>query len=297
MVVLLMCIYFATQQPRFASWSNLSNVARQFALSAVFAFAQTFAVVGGGFDISIGSQVGAASVIMAMATKAGGLGLGLPAAIFATGLLGLINGVTIARFGVSPFVVTLGMLSGARGLALYVSKGVPIYGFSGSFKFLGEGHIGPLSMPFIIAVAVFLVGWFLLNQTTFGRYLYAIGGNEEAARLSGVPVARVKILSYVICGLITGVGATVLTSRVDSGQPNLGTGLELEAIAAVIIGGVALGGGEGKLGGVVWGVLVISLLSNGHGNRGSHNFRCTQEEIEGNLNSIFNLGTDWNRMD
>lgn len=263
LAALLMCIFFAVQEPRFATPDNAVNVARQFALLAIFAFAQTFPVLGGGFDISIGSQVGLASVVMAIAAQSWGLAAGIGMAVVAAGGVGVVNGLTISTFGVSPFVVTLGMLSFARGLALYISDGVPIYGFEDSFRFLGEGELGPLSMPFIIASGVFVFGWIVLNRTTFGRHLYAIGGNVEAARLAGIPVRRVKALSYILCGVVTGVGAAVLTSRVDSGQPNLGTGLELEALAAVIIGGVALGGGEGRLGNVVWGAVIISILSNG----------------------------------
>lgn len=263
LAALAMCLFFAIQEPRFATIDNASNVARQFALLVIFAFAQTFPVLGGGFDISIGSQVGLASVAMAMTTQSSGLAAGLGMSVVAAGGVGLVNGLTISTFNVSPFVVTLGMLSFARGLALYVSDGVPIYGFEENFGFLGEGELGPLSMPFVVATIVFAVGWIVLNRTTFGRHLYATGGNVEAARLAGIPVRRVKALSYVICGLITGIGAAVLTSRVDSGQPNLGTGLELEALAAVIIGGVALGGGEGRLGNVVWGAVIISILSNG----------------------------------
>jgi len=259
----LMCAYFALRQPLFASWSNALNVARQFSLLAVFAFAQTFPIVGGGFDISIGSQVGLASVVMALTTLEFGLVPGLAAGILSAGLLGMVNGFTIARFRVSPFVVTLGMLSAARGLALFLTNGQPIYGFGETFRLLATGYVGPFSAPLITATVVFAVGWVILNRTVYGRHLYATGGNEEGARLSGVNVGRVKFLSYVICSLMTGVGAMTLTARVASGQPNLGAGVELESIAAVVIGGVALGGGEGRLGRVVWGVLVISLLSNG----------------------------------
>lgn len=263
LAAVLLCVFFAIQEPRFATLDNGVNVARQFALLAVFAFAQAFPVLGGGFDISIGSQVGLASVVMALATQSWGLAAGLGMSVVAAGGVGVVNGLTISTFGVSPFVVTLGMLSFARGLALYISDGVPIYGFNDNFGFLGEGEIGPLSMPFIVATAVFVIGWIVLNRTTYGRHLYATGGNVEAARLAGIPVRRVKAISYILCGVITGIGAAVLTSRVDSGQPNLGTGLELEALAAVIIGGFALGGGEGRLGNVVWGAIIISILSNG----------------------------------
>ncbi|HKQ01119.1 MAG TPA: ABC transporter permease [Actinomycetes bacterium] len=263
LVVLAMCIYFTVRQPLFATPSNGLNVARQFSFLAVFAFAQSFPILVGGFDISIGSQVGLSSVVMALVTQKAGLPAGLAAGIATAGIVGAINGFTIARFVVSPFVVTLGMLSAALGLALFLTNGRPVYGFNDTFTVIATGYIGPVSVPLLIAACVFVVSWFVLTRTVYGRHLYAVGGNEEAARLSGVNVFRTKMLAYIICGLITGIGAMVLTARVASGQPNLGTGLELESIAAVVIGGVALGGGEGRLARVVWGVLVMSLLSNG----------------------------------
>lgn len=265
MIVLIigMCIYFSLKQPRFATFSNALNVTRQFSLLVIFAIAEIFPILGGGFDISIGAIIGMTSVIMAITTLKIGIIAGIICGTLIGGVLGMINGIVISKFKVSPFVATLGMMSAARGLALYIVDGRPIYGVPKGFDYLGAGYIGPFSIPFLVASIVFLASYLILTQTVFGRHIYAVGGNEEAARLSGVNTFTTKMFSYGLCGLISGLGGAVLTSRVNSGQPNLGGGTELEAIAAVVIGGIALSGGKGNIFGVVWGTLVISLLSNG----------------------------------
>lgn len=262
-VVVLLCIIFAAIQPRFATFSNLQNVSRQASLLAIIATAQAFPILSGGFDISLGSQIAAVSIVSALATKQFDISLGFVTGILFGSLLGTINGFIIARFSVSPFVVTLGMMSFARGLALIITDGQPVFGMPSGFRYIGNEYVGPIPIPAIIAIAVFGMAYFILSHTRIGRYLYAIGGNAEAARLSGIHVSLYKMLAYTFCGFFTAIMAFVLSSRVDSGQPAIGAGAEMEAIAAVVIGGIALGGGQGSILNVVFGVIIISLLSNG----------------------------------
>jgi len=262
-VVILLCIIFAVIQPRFATFSNLQNVSRQASLLAIIATAQTFPILSGGFDVSLGSQIAAVSIVSTLVIKQIGMPLGFLAGIVFGSLLGTVNGFIIARFSVSPFVVTLGMMSFARGLALIITDGQPVFGMPPGFRYLGNQYFGPIPIPAIIAIVVFAVAYFILSRTRLGRYMYAIGGNAEAARLSGIHVSRYRMLAYTFCGFFTAIMALVLSSRVDSGQPAIGAGAEMESIAAVVIGGVALGGGQGSILNVIFGVIIISLLSNG----------------------------------
>jgi ribose transport system permease protein len=262
-MVVLLCIIFAVIQPRFATFSNLQNVSRQASLLAIIATGQAFPIISGGFDISIGSQIAAVSIVFALVTKQLGIPLGIVAGILFGSILGTANGLIIARFHVSAFVVTLGMMSFARGLALIITDGQPVFGMPPGFRYIGNEYVGPIPIPAIIAIAVFIVAYFILSRTRIGRYMYAIGGNAEAARLSGINVSSYQMLAYTFCGFFAAIMAVVLSSRVDSGQPAIGGGAEMEAIAAVVIGGVALGGGQGSILNVIFGVIIISLLSNG----------------------------------
>ena len=262
--IVLLAIVFAIIEPRFASTDNLKNVARQMASDlAIMASAQIFAILIGGIDVSIGSIVGGSSVITAYALQNMGLA-GMVAGVLFGILIGLLNGVIIARFQVAPFVATLGMLTAVRGWALTFTGGEPIFrDIPRSFMFLGIGYVGPVPIPVILAVVVLVAVSLVLKYTRLGRYIYAIGGNEEASRLSGINVTRYKIFAYMICGGLAGLTGVVLSSQINSGAPNLGELMELDAIAAVVIGGVALGGGRGNMIGVVMGVILLGILRNG----------------------------------
>lgn len=264
LVLLGFAIVLAYFEPRFVSTVNLQNVARQSAVLAILAFGQAFPILSGGFDISVGSVIAFTSIVTGLIALNAGSIAGIVGGIFFAGLLGTATGLIIARFHVSPFVVTLGMASLARGAALTTTHGQVVYGLPEGFAFVGRGTLfGLVPMPIVAAGLTFLICWFILTRTPFGRYIYAIGGNEEAARYAGINVGQYKMLAYMVNGLLVGLGAVVLTSRVGSGEPNLGLGSELEAIAAVVIGGVALGGGQGSIWGVALGVMTLSLLSNG----------------------------------
>lgn len=261
-VIVLMVVITSVIQPRFATFSNLQNVSRQASFLAILAVAEMIPILTAGFDLSQGGIIGATSVVTAILTLDLGVLPGMIGGVIFGGLLGSVNGFAIAWFRISPFVVTLGMMSVARGMALIITNGQSIYGLPPSFKYIGTGYVGPVPIPVIVAALVFFFAHILLSKTRFGRYIYAIGGNEEAARLSGINVFKYKLLAYSFCGLLTGLAAVVFSSRVNSGEPNLGLGAALESIAAVVIGGVSLFGGEGRLLGVFFGVVVLSLLSN-----------------------------------
>ena len=262
LLILLLVVITALNQKNFATFANLQNISRQFSLLALIAVAQMFPILIAGLDLSQGGVMGAVSVLSTMAMLQFGVVPGCILGILIGGGFGLVNGSLIAFFNISPFVVTLGMMSFTRGLALMITNGQSIYGLPDSFSYLGTEYVGPFPVPLLIAALIFILSFVILHRTRFGRYIYATGGNEKAARISGINVKLIKACTYMYCGLLTGLAAVVLSSRVNSGQPNLGTGAPLEAIAAVVIGGVSLFGGEGKLWGVFLGVIVLSLISN-----------------------------------
>jgi ribose/xylose/arabinose/galactoside ABC-type transport system permease subunit len=263
-MTLLVAFVFWYLTPAFLTVTNMGNVARQVAVLALVSWGMTLVILSAGIDLSVGSVIALVSVFAAKGMNAHGTVGFIVYGLVAGGLAGYINGVLIGKLGLAPFIVTLGMLSIAAGVALTVTSGVPIFGLPDSSIYnIGNGYVGPVPAPVLFALAGLALTWFLLYWTRFGTYVYAIGGNEESAKLAGINVARVKILIYTYTGLLTAVGGILLTARVESGQPLLGQGLELQAIAAVVIGGVSLFGGRGKLGGTIWGVILIGILSNG----------------------------------
>lgn len=257
-------IFFSLQAPNFAEATNFTNVARQVAVLALIATAQTAVILTAGIDLSVGSTVALASDLTAMGLRDGSPWTGIGMALGAGLLVGLVNGLIIGYTAVTPFIVTLGMLSIVSGTALTLTNGDPIFELAESWFFqLGIGFLGPIPIPVVIAAVVFALIWILLYRTKFGTYVYALGGNEQAAKLAGIPVARVKLSVYMLSGLCAAIGGVILTARVRSGQPLLGQGLELEAVAAVVIGGTSLFGGRGRLIGTIYGVLLVGMVRNG----------------------------------
>lgn len=248
---------------RFATWRNVENMARQGGTLAVVAIGQSFALISGGFDISVAATMGLASTLGAMAMIEYGVAAGVVAGLAAGLTVGLLNGTLIARFGVTPFIATLGMLAIARGVANEMSDGRSVSGIPTGFDWFGGGNWGPIPATVGIAVVVCLAASFFLYRTRPGLYLYATGGSESASRLSGVNVVRSELSAYILCSLLASVGGLMLASRVSVGQASLGQGFELMSIATAVIGGVAIGGGVGRLSGVVLGVVLISVLSTG----------------------------------
>ena len=250
--------------PHFLTVSNLLNIAQQTSINAIVAAGMTFVIISGGIDLSVGSIVAVSGVVLGTLLHDGQpAAIAIPAALLVGVAAGLLNGALISFGGLPPFIATLGMMSVARGAALVFTEGRPVSGFDGGFRWLATGSVGPIPAPVIVMVLVYAVAHIVLTRTTFGRYVYAIGGNEEATRLSGVAVRFHKTAIYCVSGLMSAVAAVVLTARLNSAQPIAGMMYELDAIAATVIGGTSLMGGEGSLGGTLVGALIMGVLRNG----------------------------------
>jgi len=270
LVILIVALTALTPSVRgrqyFLTKTNLLNVALQASINSVIAVGMTFIITSGGIDLSVGSMAGFAGIMTALTLRDYGVGRigGLLVAVAVGSLCGLFNGVLITRANLQPFIVTLGTMGMFRGLALVASNGRPIYGFSPQFIRTFSGNtLGDLPKPVIVAVVVALCGWFILTQTRFGKYAIAIGGNEETTGLAGIPIKRYKLGIYILGGFLTGVAAALLTARLSSADPTAGSGYELDAIAATVMGGTSLSGGEGTILGTMVGALIISLVRNG----------------------------------
>lgn len=262
--LLVLCIILWLLTPHFLTFSNLLNIAQQTSINAIIAVGMTFVIIAAGIDLSVGSIVAFSGVVLASALKAG---VPFPFAILiglCVGLAcGLANGLLITKGKLPPFISTLGMMSVARGAALMVTQGRPISGFSESFRFIANGEIVHVPVSVILMIVVYILAHFVLTRTKLGRYTYAIGGNEEAAILSGVNVKFYKTVIYGICGMLSGLAAVILTARLNSAQPIAGIMYELDAIAATVIGGTSLMGGEGRILGTLIGAFIMGVLRNG----------------------------------
>lgn len=262
---LLIFIVLSLVAPGFLTVQNLTTVLRQISINGILAIGITFVIITGGIDLSLGSTVALAGVVAALFAKQGEgiLLMSLLSGIITGVLAGVVNGLVVTKGKVAPFIVTLGMMTILRGLALVVSNGRPVSDLSDAFNFIGGGSFLGIPLPILIFLAVILVSYVLLERTVMGRYIYATGGNEKAAYASGVNTDKVKMFVYVICGAFAGLAGIVLASRINTGQPNAGISFELDAIAAVVIGGANLSGGIGKVTGTVLGVLIIGIINNG----------------------------------
>jgi ribose transport system permease protein len=262
--LVILCAVLWALTPHFLTVSNLLNIAQQTSINAIVAAGMTFVIISGGIDLSVGSIVAVSGVVLGTLLHGGQPPLiAVPGALLVGVAAGLLNGVLISVGRLPPFIATLGMMSVARGAALVFTEGRPVSGFDEGFRRLATGSIGMVPAPVIVMVLVYVVAHIVLTRTTFGRYVYAIGGNEEATRLSGVAVKFHKTAIYCVSGLLSGVAAIVLTARLNSGQPIAGMMYELDAIAATVIGGTSLMGGEGSLGGTLVGALIMGVLRNG----------------------------------
>ena len=260
----VLCAVLWALTPHFLTVSNLLNVAQQTSINAIVAVGMTFVILSGGIDLSVGSIVALAGVALGAMLQTGyPLPVALAASLAAGTACGMLNGALVSVGGLPPFIATLGMMSAARGTALVFTEGRPISGFDDGFRVLATGSIGFVPAPVVVMILVYVVAHLVLTRTTFGRYTYAIGGNEEATRLSGVAVRFHKTLIYGTSGLISAVAAIVLTARLNSAQPIAGMMYELDAIAATVIGGTSLMGGQGTLAGTLVGALIMGVLRNG----------------------------------
>ena len=261
--LLVLCLAMFIATPDFLTPSNLLNVGIQAAVVAILAFGQTFVIVTAGIDLSVGSVAALSAMVAAFTGQSWGMP---PMVALLFGLLtglaaGMLSGAATAYGKLPPFIATLAMLSVARGLTLVVSNGIPVPTPS-VVTWLG-GSVGPIPMPVVVMLLMGAVGWFVLNRLSIGRAMYAVGGNLEAARLSGIPVKRVLVTVYALSGIFAAVAGLVLSGRLASAQPQAATGYELDAIAAVVIGGASLAGGVGKISGTLIGALVLAVIRNG----------------------------------
>jgi ribose/xylose/arabinose/galactoside ABC-type transport system permease subunit len=255
---------FAAVAPQFLSVPNLVNVALSIAITGILAVGMTMVILTGGIDLSVGSVVALAGVVAAiLADKGAGVAAAALAAVGVGLAVGLFNGMTVAQFRVPPFVTTLAMLTICRGLAFIATGGRAVGNLPEAFGYVGKSRAAGVPLPVVLMLLVVAGGWFLLRHTVFGRHVYAVGGNREAAFLAGVNTKRVTALTYVLNGLLVGLAGFVLASRLGAGVPNAGVQYELDVIAAVVVGGTSLAGGRGSVVGTFWGAVFIGVLNNG----------------------------------
>ncbi|MEW6202888.1 MAG: ABC transporter permease [bacterium] len=261
--LLVICLALTILSENFLTFSNISNVVKQVSVNAILASGATLVILSGGIDLSVGSLLALAGAVAAFVLLKAGIPAGIAAGLLIGITAGVFNGLIIAYGRVAPFIVTLGTMTILRSLTLVFTGGKPISNYPDSFLKIGEGELLHLPVPVLIAIGVLVLCHVLLRTTRFGRYIYAIGGNEEAARLSGINVRFQKMMVYMTAGLLASVGAIVFIARLDSAQPQAGIGFELDAIAAVVIGGTSLSGGQGGIPGTVLGALIMGVLRNG----------------------------------
>ncbi|PKM49327.1 MAG: ribose ABC transporter permease [Firmicutes bacterium HGW-Firmicutes-7] len=263
LILLTICVFAAFLSPDFLSASNLFNVFKQIAVAGIVACGMTFVILTGGIDLSVGSIVGLSGVMSAgvLATTGSPI-LAVLTAIGIGILCGAVNGFFVAKCEIPPFIATLGMMTLLRGCVLVYTKGSPIPVKIDSYKFIGKGNILGIPFPIILLTLLFILAHYILTQTAFGRSVYAFGGNKEAARLSGIAIKKTEWMVYVINGFLCGVAAIVLTARLGSAQSTSGGGIEMDAIAAVILGGTSLSGGTGFVLPTVVGAMIMGIIDN-----------------------------------
>jgi putative xylitol transport system permease protein len=270
---LLLVAILSVSNEFFLTPGNISNVLLQTSINGVLAIGMTFVILTRGIDLSVGSVVALAGMVSASfvtsSATAGIAGAPYPMVVaLAVGILvgvgcGALVGLIVSRFSVPAFVATLGMLSAARGATLIYGGGRPVPALSPEFRWIGTGNILGIPMPVILLAVVFLVSWWVLTRTRFGRYIYAVGGNPHAAKTSGLNVTRIRFMVYVISGALSGLAGMILSARTGSALPQAGIAYELDAIAAVVIGGTSLSGGVGRVTGTLIGALIIGVMNNG----------------------------------
>jgi ribose transport system permease protein len=263
-ILVLICILFTFLSPNFLTPGNVVNILRQASINIVLATGMTFVILTGGIDLSVGSILAVSAVVAVMVSLIPALGwVAVPAGLLTGLLLGLANGALITFLDVPPFIVTLGSLTALRGAAYLVANGTTVINPDLGFAWIGNTYLGPLPWLVVIALLAVAVSWFILRQTVLGVQIYAVGGNERAARLTGIKVNRVLLFVYGVSGLMAGLAGIMSASRLYSATGLLGTGYELDAIAAVILGGTSFTGGIGTISGTLLGALIIAVLNNG----------------------------------
>ena len=264
-VFIVLCVGFTIANPRFITATNLLIMLRQVAVWGIASVGMTFVILLGDIDLATGSVITFVNVLCSylMVHMGVPMVLAIIITLAASTLIGILNGFMVSTIGIPALIATFATQTAFSGIALIICDGQPINGFTESFKVFGQGKVGPVPVPVIIMIICFALGAFILNKTYFGRYFYAVGGNIEAARLSGIRTGRVKYLVFALSGFFAGLAGLVLLSRVNSGMGNAGLGYEFKVITCVVLGGVSVSGGSGRMSGVVAGTFIISALNNG----------------------------------
>lgn len=264
-VLFLMFVIFAATTPKFLSASNLFTIARQVSIYGIASIGMTFVILLGDIDLSAGSVITFVNIVAAylMVNSGYSMTAAVIVSLIAAILIGVLNGFLVSTIRIPAIIATFATQTIFAGLSYIICGGVPIYGFDERFKIIGQGYVGPVPIPVIIMICCFAIGSFILNKTYFGRFFYAVGGNAEAARLSGIKVESIKYLVYALAGLFSGLAGIVMLSRTNSAQSTAGLGYEFDVITCVVLGGVSVTGGIGKISNVVAGVLIIGILTNG----------------------------------
>lgn len=264
-VLFVLIVFFSIVEQNFMRTENIINILRQVSVVGIVAVGMTMVLLTGGIDLSVGSIIGVACVLISELLL---MNINPVVAVLITmvvgAFLGLINGFLINVAQIPPLITTLGMLTALRGVAYLITGGMPVFGFASDITVIGKAELfGLIPVPVIIMVIVFILGYLFLEKTKYGRYIYGVGGNEEASRLSGINVKKIKYLVYAISGTLSALAGIVLLARINSGQPKAGDKYEMDVITAVVLGGVSINGGEGKIGFVIVGVLFMGILTNG----------------------------------
>ena len=264
-VLVVLIAFFSIASNTFFTQANIFNILRQVAIVGIVSVGMTMVLLTGGIDLSVGSIIGVSCVCTATLLLSGmNVFVVVIISLAFSAALGMLNGFFINEFQIPPLITTLGMMTAVRGIAYLFTDGMPVFGFDSAILVLGKGELfGLIPVPFVIMFIIFICGWLFLDKTRYGRYIYGVGGNEEATRLSGISVKSIKYLVYAISGFLSGLAGIVLLARINSGTPKAGDGYEMDVITAVVLGGVSISGGEGKIGFVVVGVLFMGVLTNG----------------------------------
>ena len=264
MILIGLVLLFTFISPNFMTPYNIRILIRQVSFVAISAVGLMFVMIGGGIDLSIGSQIILTNIVLSIMMVDWDIPLmiAIPLTLVLGTILGIINGMLSIKLKIHPLIITLGTASIYKGVGYIIANSRNIMGFPDVFRFFGQGYIGPIPVPIIIMVIVALIGSFVLTRTYFGRYTFALGGNEEAARLAGVSISWMKVTLFAICGFISAITSVLLLSRVFAGQTSTGAGIEFDCLTAALLGGVSFKGGEGTIFGLMTGVLIIGVLNN-----------------------------------
>lgn len=265
LVLVALCILMSVLSPVFSSRANLVNILQQVTVNAIIALGISVVIFTGGIDLSVGSVLAISGIVMGKLIVGMGVTpiVAILVAIIIGAICGTLNGILISRFKLQPMIATLGMMSIARGAALTLANGKTITGYPASFRWIGSGRIAEIPVQIIIMLILYTIMWYVLKYRKFGRYIYSIGGNEEATRLSGINVDHTKTLAYTVCGVMASLAGIVLVAKLNSAQSIAGEGYELDAIASSVIGGASLLGGSGSVWGTLLGAIIMGVIRNG----------------------------------